>query len=66
MCRSIKKLRQPDRLPTERELEEAVLQFVRKVTGYRKPSRANEQTFHAAVNEITAVTRHLFENLTTR
>jgi hypothetical protein len=66
VCRSIKKLRQTERLPTEQEVEEAALQFVRKVTGYRKPSRANEQAFTSAVNEISAVTRSLFENLASR
>ena len=66
MCRSIKKLRQTERLPTEQEVEEAALQFVRKVTGYRRPSRANEKAFTSAVNEISAVTRSLFENLASR
>ena len=66
MCRNIRKLRQPDRLPTEQELEEAALQFVRKVSGYRKPSRANEQAFNGAVIEIAAATRRLFESLETR
>ena len=64
MCRSIKKLRQTERLRTEREVEEAALQFA--VGGYRKPSRANEQAFTSAVNEISAVTRSLFENLASR
>ena len=66
MCRNIRQLRQPDRVPTEQELEEAALQFVRKVSGYRKPSRSNEQAFNAAVIEIAAVTRRLFETFETR
>lgn len=66
MCRNIRKLRQPERLPTEQELEDAALQFVRKVSGYRKPSRVNESAFDDAVSEIAAVTRRLFENLETR
>ena len=63
MCRNIRKLRQPDQLPTEQEVKDAALQFVRKVSGYRKPSRVNEKAFDDAVNDIAAVTRQLFENL---
>ena len=66
MCRNIRKLRQPDQLPTEQEVKDAALQFVRKVSGYRKPSRVNEEAFNDAVNDIAAVTRQLFENLGTR
>ena len=66
MCRNIKKLRQAERLPTEQEMEEAALQFVRKVSGFRKPSRVNEVAFDFAVTEITDATRRLFENLKTR
>ncbi len=66
MCRNIKKLRQPERLPTEQELNDAALQFVRKVSGYRKPSRVNEKVFDNAVTDIAAVTRRMFEDLETR
>ena len=66
MCRNIKRLRYADRAPTEAELEEAALQFVRKVTGYRKPSRANAEAFEAAVAEIAGTTRRLFEELVIR
>lgn len=66
MCRSIKKLRQPEGLPTEQELEAAALQFVRKVSGYRKPSRANQEAFDNAVSQITAATRRMFERLEAR
>ncbi|MCY3709366.1 MAG: DUF2277 domain-containing protein [Caldilineaceae bacterium] len=66
MCRNIRKLRQPERLPTEQELEDAALQFVRKVSGYRKPSKANEVAFNDAVSEIAMATRRLFDNLETR
>lgn len=66
MCRNIRKLRQPDQLPTEQEVKEAALQFVRKVSGYRKPSRVNEKAFNDAVSDIAAVTRQLFVNLETR
>ncbi|MDE0631596.1 MAG: DUF2277 domain-containing protein [Caldilineaceae bacterium SB0665_bin_25] len=65
MCRNIRKLRQPERLPTEQELEDAALQFVRKVSGYRKPSKANEVAFNDAVSEIAMATRRLFDNLET-
>ena len=64
MCRSIKPLRLPDRPATEQEIQEAALQFVRKVSGYRKPSRANQPAFDAAVQEIAAATQRMLENLT--
>ncbi len=63
MCRSIKQLRQPDRFPTDEEIQAAALQFVRKVSGYRTPSRANDIVFHRAVQEISDATRRLLDNL---
>ena len=63
MCRSIKPLRLPDRLATEQEVHEAALQFVRKVSGYRKPSRVNQQAFDAAVQEIAHSTQMLLDRL---
>jgi hypothetical protein len=63
MCRSIKQLRQPDRSPTPEEIHAAALQFVRKVSGYRQPSRANEAAFQQAVQDIAAVTRQLLDEL---
>ena len=63
MCRSIKQLRQPDRPPTDQEIEAAALQFVRKVSGYRAPSRANEAAFNRAVADVAASTRQLLESL---
>ena len=63
MCRSIKQLRQSDRTPTGEEIQAAALQFVRKVSGYRTPSRANEAAFQQAVQEITDSTRRLLGNL---
>ena len=59
MCRSIKKLRYPDRAPTDVELHEAALQFVRKVSGYRAPSMANEAAFNQAVADVATATRAL-------
>ena len=63
MCRNIKKLRQPERPPTDDELRDAALQFVRKVSGYRVPSRANQDAFDKAIAEISSATRTLFDNL---
>ena len=66
MCRNIKKLRYPDRPPTDEELELAALQYVRKVTGYRKPSQVNEKAFDAAIADIAMATRKLFDKLIVR
>ncbi|HET9199956.1 MAG TPA: DUF2277 domain-containing protein [Dehalococcoidia bacterium] len=66
MCRSIKTLRRKDEPPSEQEIEEAALQFVRKLSGYRKPSRANEEVFDSAVDEVAAATRRLLDGLATR
>ncbi len=62
MCRSIKPLRLPDRPATEQEIAEAALQYIRKVSGYRKPSRANQPAFDAAVEEVAAATRRMLES----
>lgn len=65
MCRSIKTLRtEPDL--THEDVEAAALQFVRKVSGFRKPSRANQEAFEAAVAEITRATEKLLDNLVVR
>jgi hypothetical protein len=64
MCRSIKPLRMADRPATDEEIQEAALQFVRKVSGYRKPSRANQEAFDAAVNEVAAATQRMLKGLT--
>ncbi|HJP65170.1 MAG TPA: DUF2277 domain-containing protein [Actinomycetota bacterium] len=53
MCRSIKTLRRQDEPATEEEIRAAALQFVRKVSGYRAPSRANTEAFERAVDEIS-------------
>lgn len=63
MCRSIKPLRLPDRPATETEIQEAALQYVRKVSGFRKPSRANQEAFDAAVREVADATRRMLEIL---
>jgi len=59
MCRSIKTLRRPDGPATEDEIRAAALQFVRKVSGFRKPSRANAEAFGSAVEEVAAASRRL-------
>jgi hypothetical protein len=63
MCRSIKQLRQSDSLPSEEEVQAAALQYVRKVTGFRKPSNANRETFEQAVAEVAAATRRALEGI---
>ncbi len=63
MCRSIKTLRRADRAFTDDEVRAAALQFVRKVSGYRAPSRANAPVFDAAVDEIAGASRRLLESL---
>ena len=66
MCRSIKPLRMPDRKATQQEIEEAALQYVRKVSGYRKPSRVNQEVFDAAIIEIAGATEKLLNRLQTK
>jgi hypothetical protein len=61
MCRSIKTLRGNE--PTPEEVRAAALQFVRKVSGYRAPSKANEAVFTAAVDEIEAAADRLLGGL---
>ncbi len=63
MCRSIKPLRNMDHPVTEQEIQEAALQYVRKVSGYRKPSKANEEAFQQAIDEIAESTRKMLEML---
>jgi len=63
MCRNIKRLRQPDRQPTEHELHDAALQFVRKISGFHAPSKANEAAFNAAVRDVAAAAQVLFRSL---
>ncbi|HEU4481253.1 MAG TPA: DUF2277 domain-containing protein [Actinomycetota bacterium] len=66
MCRSIKTLRDPEAPPTEEEIHAAALQFVRKVSGFRKPSRVNTEVFEGAVDDIAAVTQRLLDDLVVR
>jgi hypothetical protein len=66
MCRSIKQLRRPDQPPTNEELHAAALQFVRKISGFRQPSKANQAVFEAAVQEITEASEKLLQTLVQR
>ena len=66
MCRSIKTLRRADTPATDEEVHAAALQFVRKISGYRKPSRANDEAFNRAVDEIALTSRALLESLVVR
>ena len=61
MCRSIKTLRRQDAPASEEEIGAAALQYIRKVSGFRKPSRRNEEAFEAAVREVTEASRKLLE-----
>ena len=65
MCRNIRTLFNFEPPATEEEVRAASLQFVRKVTGFSKPSQQNEAAFLAAVEEITAVTTTLLNSLQT-
>lgn len=63
MCRSIKVLRKLEPPATEQDVSAAALQFVRKVSGFRKPSKANQEAFDDAVEEITGITQRLLKTL---
>jgi hypothetical protein len=65
MCRNIKTLFNFEPPVTEQEIRGASLQFVRKVSGFNKPSKANEAAFLAAVDEVAAVSRKLLTSLET-
>ncbi len=65
MCRNIKVLNNFDPPVTDEEISSAALQFVRKITGFRRPSQANERAFYAAVEAIASVTKDLLASLET-
>ncbi len=65
MCRNIKPLFNFDPPATDAEVHEAALQFVRKVSGFNKPSKANEAAFQAAVEAIAAASNTLLRSLET-
>jgi hypothetical protein len=65
MCRNIKTLFNFDPLVTDEEIRVASLQFVRKITGFNKPSKANEDSFLTAVDEIAGISMRLLRSLET-
>lgn len=65
MCRNIRTLFNFDPPVTAEEIRAASLQFVRKISGFNKPSKANEGSFLAAVDEIAAISTHLLRSLET-
>ena len=65
MCRSIKTLRQADVPATDDEVRAAALQYVRKISGFTKPSKVNEEAFNRAVEEVAHVSMHLLQDLET-
>jgi hypothetical protein len=66
MCRNIKRLRHADHAPSDAELHDAALQFVRKISGFRVPSQTNQAVFERAVEGVAAVSRELFQSLEIR
>lgn len=64
MCRSIKVLRDYEEPPSDEDIEAAALQFVRKISGFRKPSRVNQEVFDQAVEDVTQASRRLLTSLT--
>ena len=63
MCRSIKTLRHADVVATDVEIREAARQYVRKVSGFSKPTSRHEPAFDEAVNEITVASQRLLESI---
>ena len=65
MCRNIKTLFNFEPPATDEEIEASALQFVRKLSGFNKPSQANQAAFDRAVEQVTAVARELIDSLVT-
>jgi hypothetical protein len=65
MCRNIQTLYNFEPPATNEEIEAAALQYVRKISGFTKPSQANEEAFARAVDEVTAASRRLLDSLVT-
>jgi hypothetical protein len=65
MCRSIKRLRNPEQPATPEEFNAAALQFVRKISGFQKPSKANQESFEKAVAEVAEASQKLLESIST-
>jgi hypothetical protein len=66
MCRNIKQLRRPGPPPSDEEIRAAALQYVRKVSGYRVPSRINQAAFELAIEQIALSTKQLLDSLAIR
>ena len=66
MCRSIKTLRGSSEPVTEEDVRAAALQYVRKLSGYRKPAQRNTDVFETAVDEVAAATQRLLDGLLLR
>lgn len=64
MCRSIKTLRGAEPPPTDDDVRAAALQYVRKLSGFRAPSKKNQAAFDNAVDDVAAATRRMLEALT--
>ncbi len=64
MCRSIQVLRRPGLTATDEELYAAARQFVRKISGFHKPSKANEEAFERAIAEVAEASRRLLDEST--
>lgn len=64
MCRSIKQLREGNEPATPEEVEAAALQFIRKISGYRQPSRKNTDAFEKAVREVSDSATRLLDSIT--
>jgi hypothetical protein len=65
MCRNIRTLHNFEPAATSEEIRDAALQYVRKISGSTKPSKANEAVFNRAVDEIAHITAHLLDDLVT-
>ena len=65
MCRNIKTLHNFKPPATEEEIRASAIQFVRKLSGFNKPSKTNEEAFNRAVDEVTGVARELLDSLKT-
>lgn len=66
MCRNIKQLRSLQDPPSDEAIEAAARQYIRKISGYQKPSQANQKVFEQAVAQVAVATRNLLENLVIR
>jgi hypothetical protein len=66
MCRSIKVLRRPAPVATQEEISAAALQFIRKVSGYQKPSKMNQDAFDQAVRDVAMATDRLLQHLSAK